>query len=129
MTTLNSRQLKRLAGLLRSWRGELGISASEAARRSGVDTHTYIDLENGNQPRPTMQSLQRVARGLDIPVADVLTAVEWLPKDELPSLKPYLRTKYHDMPESALADIEAYFEQVARRHRITSSGPGPGEDE
>lgn len=128
MSALNNQQRKRLGQMLHARRSELDISASEAARRASVDAHTYIDLENGSQPRPAMQSLQRIASGLGIPIADVLTATEWLPKDELPSLTPYLRTKYHDLPESALKDIEAYFDKVSAEHH-TGNGPIDNEDE
>lgn len=52
-----------------------------------------------------------------------------LPAD-LPTLQPYLRTKFKDMPESAVREIEEHFKTVAAKHGInTTSGPAPGEDE
>jgi hypothetical protein len=48
---------------------------------------------------------------------------------DLPSVRPYLRSKYGDqLPPEALADIEAHVRNVAARYGI-ATGPTDGEDE
>jgi hypothetical protein len=64
---------------------------------------------------------------LDLPISDLFVTADWLPADELPTLKPYLRAKYHDLDEQAIADIEAYANRQAQRHGGT--GPVDREDE
>ena len=53
----------------------------------------------------------------------------WLPKDELPSFTPYLRSKYRDMPLEARKEIEQSFGEIAKKYGYDGSGPLPGEDE
>ena len=123
MTVNNSRpQWRRLADMLKQRRLALGLSASEVARRAGIDKHTYINLENAERGRPAMESVQVIADALAIPIADVFAITGWLPRTELPSFRPYLRTKYNHMPEAALKDMEAYFDDIASRYQV-SDGP------
>lgn len=126
---MNEEQAMALAELLRARRAELGVSASEAARRAGMTPSTLTRLENGQRTAPTAASLQALGDVLDIPVADLFATVGWVPEGELPSMTPYLRSKYHDMPPEAIAEIEQHFAQVARTHGITVKGPSDREDE
>jgi len=57
----------------------------------------------------------------------VFVIADWLPADELPTLKPYLRAKYHDLPESAITELEAYANRLIQRHG--GHGPINREDE
>ena len=50
-----------------------------------------------------------------------------MPRDELPSFRPYPRTKYRDLPPEAVAEIESVFDRLAREYRL--EGPRDGEDE
>lgn len=129
MASSNSRpQWRRLGDMLKQRRLALGLSASEVARRAGIDKHTYINLENAERGRPAMESVQVIADALAIPIADVFAITGWLPRTDLPSFRPYLRTKYNHMPEAALKDMEAYFDQIASRYDV-SNGPNNKEDE
>ena len=119
---MNEEQALTLAELLRARRAELGLSASEAARRVGMTPSTLTRLENGQSTSPTAASLQALGDVLDIRVADLFATVGWVPEGELPTLTPYLRRKYHAMPPEAIAEIEQHFEQVARAHGITITG-------
>jgi hypothetical protein len=76
---------------------------------------------------PQPDTLKGIARVLNLSVSDLYVLTDWLPADELPTLKPYLRAKYHDLDEQAIADIEAYANQRAKRHGGT--GPVNREDE
>jgi hypothetical protein len=64
---------------------------------------------------------------LGLPISDLVVIADWLPADELPTLRPYLRAKYRDLDERAIADIEDYANQRTQRHGGT--GPLDHEDE
>lgn len=127
-----SSETSSFAELIRSRRVELGLSASQAARNAGMTPSTLTRLENGESATPTAPSLQALGEALDIPTADLFAALGWVTDDELPTLTPYLRRKYHDMPPDAITEIEEHFAQVARDHGISiagSTGPINHEDE
>ena len=70
-----------------------------------------------------------LAKGLEVPSADLYALAGIDLPETLPTLRPYLRSKYGTaLPPQALADIAAYVERVASSYGITT-GPAPGEDE
>jgi hypothetical protein len=73
--------------------------------------------------------LTALAAGLELPPSDLYLLAGMDLAAELPSMRPYLRSKYGpQLPPEAIADIEAYSAQVAARYGV-STGPAPGEDE
>ncbi|ACV80915.1 transcriptional regulator, XRE family [Nakamurella multipartita DSM 44233] len=128
MPQLSFTQQEELADLLRGRRHELGLSASEVARRADITPASVTRLENCTNPRPSVETLTAICAVLDIPVADMLALVNVMPDSQLPSFTPYLRTKYHRMPDEAVQEMSAYFERLAKKYRI-SDGPADGEDE
>lgn len=104
----------RLAALLRTKRQATGLNASEVARRAGVDKGTVTRIELGQIPRPRPENLRAIGDVLGIPAADLFTATDWLPDGDLPTFRPYLRSKYRELPEEAVAEIEAVFDRLAR---------------
>jgi transcriptional regulator with XRE-family HTH domain len=99
----------------------------QLAREIGANIATISALEAGSSLSPQPDILKAIARVLDLPSSDLFVIADWLPADELPTLRPYLRAKYHDLDEQAIADIEAYANRRARRHG--STGPIDREDE
>lgn len=99
----------------------------QLGRETGGGIATISDLEAGRNLSPQPDTLKAIARALDLPISDLFVTADWLPADELPTLKPYLRAKYQDLDEQAIADIEAYANQRAKRHG--GSGPVDREDE
>lgn len=113
--------------MLRQHRLAVGLSAREVARRANVDVGTVTRLELGQILSPRPENLRSIAAVLDIPVADLFAVADWLPKDDLPTFRPYLRSKYRDLPPEAVKEIEDVFERLARDHRL--EGPRDHEDE
>jgi len=75
------------------------------------------------------ERLAALAAGLEVPTADLYALAGIDLPDELPTLRPYLRSKYGGaLPDEALAEIARYSDNVARRYGVTT-GPAPGEDE
>lgn len=120
-------EARHLADLLRSHRLAQGLAAREVARRAGVDVGTVTRLEQGQILSPRAENLRAIGEVLHIPAADLFAVAAWLPKDELPSFRPYLRSKYRDLPPEAIAEIEAVFERIARDYG--ARGPVDHEDE
>jgi transcriptional regulator with XRE-family HTH domain len=103
------------------------LSISEVARRADMDKGTLSLLESGKVVRPRPASLRALAEVLAVPVADLFSAADYLQSTELPSLRPYMRAKYHDLPDAAVTEVAQFIEKLAKRHGI--SEPNEGEDE
>jgi transcriptional regulator with XRE-family HTH domain len=108
-------------------RTELGLSMRKVAAQAGFHIATIENLEAGTNLSPLPDTLRAVARVLGLSISDLYVLADWLPADELPTLQPYLRAKYRQLDEQAIADIEAYANQRAKRHG--GSGPIDREDE
>ncbi len=124
-------QAKQLADLLNAKQAATGLSGAEVARRAGVDAGTVSRIERGQIPNPTAKTLLSLGEVLGIPESELFAVAPWATPQELPTIRPYLRTKYH-MPESAMQEIEAQFDTIARKHGISfdpQHGPTNGEDE
>jgi len=121
----------KLGKLLRSRREALGLSLREAARRADVDKGTISHIEQGHIRNPGADILMAIAQVLRMPMSDLLAVAGWMPKNELPTLTPYLRTKYNLTP-SAMQELEEHFARLAREEGISFNeydGPLDGEDE
>lgn len=129
MARLNMKQQQMLAQTLIERRHELGLSVREVGRRAGLDNGTIHRLEHGTNPNPSMDSLSAIAVALELPASDLLAITGSLPKNELPTFAPYLRTKYPNMTDEALADMQSYFAFVSQKHNISTTGPLDDEDE
>lgn len=124
---MNPQQADQLAELLRNKREGLGLSASEVARRAGVTAGTVTRIELGQIPSPKADSLTAIAEVLQIPRSDVFAAAGWVAGNELPTLRPYLRSKYHDLSEEDAHKVETYIDQLQQQYG--GRGPARGEDE
>ena len=123
---MNDKERKALADLIRKRRLELGISTRELARRSGLDHVALMRIDQHKIAQPTVATIRALSEALSIPLADMYAATNWLPEGELPSLRPYMRAKYDDLPDEALDQVARYIDRLSRKHR---RGPTAGEDE
>ena len=122
-------QAKRLGQHLRKRREGLGWSTRDLAERAAVNYATITRIENGDFAAPRPDKLSRIAEALELELADVFAMADYVVPANLPTLAPYLRAKYGDMPDDALEQIERYATRLARKHGMTMEGPAPGEDE
>lgn len=125
-------QAQQLSTMLRSKREEIGLSVAEVARRAHVNVATAWRIEEAKIPSPRAENLQAIGDVLGIPASDLFATIGWMPPAELPTIRPYLRSKYHDLPPDAVAEIEAQFDAIAKKHGISfdpDHGPQNGEDE
>jgi transcriptional regulator with XRE-family HTH domain len=105
----------------------IGISMRELARQTGSSISTISVIEAGTNLNPMPDTLKAIAGVLNLSVSDVFVTADLLPPEELPTLKPYLRAKYHDLDEAAIAELERYADQLVKRHG--GRGPIDREDE
>lgn len=120
-------ELTEIGSYIRARREALGISQRELMRRSGVAN--VPRLEMGATTRPRTDSLQAIADVLGVSLTELVAAGR---PEELPTLTPYLRTKYGQMPDAALDELQKYLAKLTAKHGLTAdafNGPKPGEDE
>jgi transcriptional regulator with XRE-family HTH domain len=126
---MNPTSAKLVAKLLKQRRQQLGLSAHEVARRSGVNVATISRIEHAEIPSPRADSLTAIAKVLELPATDLFVSADWIPDNQLPTVKPYLRAKYSNLPPDVLAELEASIARVVERYGYDGNGPAPGEDE
>ena len=126
-TSLTPIQARKLGQLLRQHREKRGLGVRGLEAASGVNVSSIVSLERGDILAPQPDTLKALAAAMDMPVSDLFTVAGWLPADELPTLKPYLRAKYRQLNEAAIAELELYAERLAQKHGGT--GPVDREDE
>lgn len=120
-------QALRLGNLLMSTRDKLGLSAREVARRGQLNVSQVRRLEQGRSLHPDPETLRAIARGLGMPASGIFATAYPVSKDQLPDLHLYLRTKYGELSERDIAQIEALFDRLAPYR--PKPGPSGGEDE
>ena len=72
-----------LANVLRYERIKLNISQSELARRVGIDRTTILKIENGERQKPTIDTLVRLSKGLNINLSLLLELSGYISKNIL----------------------------------------------
>ena len=91
------------------------MSLRDLADLSGINRGAISRLESGERVQPRAETLKRLAEGLGIPTEDLYAAAGWKVPDELPSFKPYLRTKYGHLPADKLTELEAIFQEISQQ--------------
>ena len=61
-----------LAKKVKQLREKLGLSQEKLARLADVSNNTIINIEAGKQDNPTIDTLKKVAKALDIPVENLI---------------------------------------------------------
>jgi transcriptional regulator with XRE-family HTH domain len=104
-----------LGAYVRNRRVKAGMSLRELAAQAQVDPSWLSRLERGVFASPDARLLWRLARALDVEVAELYLAAGY--SDGLPGFAPYLRAKYHHLPEEAIAQLEAHFQLIDEKYR------------
>lgn len=118
-----------LGQVLRSRREQYGLSQYVLESLSGVDHSVIGRIESGHIAAPAPDKLTRLAEALRLNVADVFTLAGYAVPRELPSFRPYLRSRYSDLPPEAHARLDAYFRRIQEEYGGGELGPLDGEDE
>lgn len=124
---MDEKQAKELGSYIRQGRESQQLSTRALAAKAGIDMAQVVRLEGGKALSPRPETLDRLAAALDVPLADVLALAGYPTTRTLPTLRPYMRAKYRNLPPEAVDEIEAFVQQLAEKHG--NSGPANGEDE
>jgi len=98
----------RLGAYVQRQRLERAMSVRGLAARAKVDFSWLSRLERGRIGSPDARSVWRVARALEVEVADMYLEAGFGDAHGLPGFGPYLRAKYH-LPQEAVDQLEAHF--------------------
>ena len=119
---MDDQQAKTLGAFLRQKREELGLSTRQLGAITDVDGVTILRFEQGAYAAPRPDKLARVAEALGLSLADVYAMADYAVPSDMPSLMPYLRTKYRDLPAGDVEKIQAYAAKLGRRHGVDLNG-------
>jgi transcriptional regulator with XRE-family HTH domain len=126
---MDEKQAKALGRVLRERRESLGLSLRQLGRQTDLPDVTILRFEQGAYAAPAPDKLARVAEAVGLSLADVYAMADYAIPGELPTLKPYLRTKYRALSPDDVEAIERYASRLAKKHGVSLSGPAAGEDE
>lgn len=62
----------KLAKVVKRLREKQGLSQEKLARLADVSNNTIINIEAGKQDNPTIETLKKVAKALNVPVEDLI---------------------------------------------------------
>lgn len=117
---MSQAQLQELGKMIRRERAKANLTQRELAEKAGVVHGTIWHLECGDFKRPDPEKLQRIAHALNLSSGDFFALVGYMRADHLPSLGPYLRTKFEgNLSAKDRKDIERYVEQKRAERRET----------
>ena len=105
----------RLGAYVQQLRTERALRLRGLATRAKVDPSWLSRLEHGRIASPDARSLWRIARTLDIEVADLYLEAGYGDAHGLPGFGPYLRAKYH-LPPEAVGQLEAHFALINEKY-------------
>ncbi|MEU4706747.1 helix-turn-helix transcriptional regulator [Nocardia salmonicida] len=107
-----------LQPILAEQRRILKLSSKEVAIRAQLDHSTYWRIETGMVHRPQAENIMAIARALDLSCTDLFALLGWLPSDELPSISPYLQTRYSELPTEAHQRIRGYLVALTEQYGV-----------
>ncbi len=67
-----SKDLSAIAKNIKKYRGKLGVSQDKLSKLAGVTLHTLTKIETGATPDPRIETLKKIAKGLNVSVDDLI---------------------------------------------------------
>jgi transcriptional regulator with XRE-family HTH domain len=107
-------QARALGDYIKDRRSALLLSTRALAARSHVNMATIVRLQQGAFIDPRPETLRAVADGLDVRVSELLLLAGYLIPEDLPDFDKYLRVKYPQLSDEAIAELET----LAQRHGL-----------
>src|SRR5690242_11002580 len=112
-----------LAEALNRLRQRAGLSVRQLEDASGVARSVISRVENGEYREPTPATLTRLAVALNVDASELLTAAGYTATEAeaLPSIRPYLRTKYGHLTAGAQRELAVFLERLETEQQATRS--------
>lgn len=104
-----------LGQLIRQARERAGLSLRNLEAITGVPRATLHRLERGQANDPSTDTLLRLADALELNSDDLFILIGHQPSADLPSLTPYLRSKYR-LPPAALAEASQALREILEKY-------------
>jgi transcriptional regulator with XRE-family HTH domain len=104
-----------LGQTLQAVRERAKLSTRQLSTISGVERSAIVRLEADKVDEPLPDNLVRLADALELNATDLFVKAGLPIPQELPSLAPYLRTKY-DLPPEALAEAQKSLELILAKY-------------
>lgn len=114
-TKLKPDQAKTLGQMLKARREELGLSTRMLAKLAEINQATVVRFEAGDILAPHPDKLSRIAKALSLSGTDVYALADYLVPTDLPSLRPYLMTKYSRLLDEDISKIEELLARLAKK--------------
>lgn len=120
-----------LSELLLEARLASGLYIKEVAKESGVSVGSLSNLEQGKLRTTSIDRLVALADVYGIEPIALIEAAGYDLTPTLPTIHPYLRTKYRHLPNKARQEIADAFTRITQKYGIDehASSPTPGQDE
>ncbi len=67
-----SKKLSTIGKNIKKYRGKLDISQDKLSKLAGVTLHTLTKIESGATPDPRIETLKKIAKGLNVSVEDLI---------------------------------------------------------
>jgi len=65
-------QESNISKIIKKHRENKGLSQEKLARLANVSNNTIVNIEAGKQNNPTIKTLKRIAKALDVDVSDLI---------------------------------------------------------
>ena len=104
-----------LGQLIRQARVRAGLSLRNLEAITGIPRATLNRLERNQANNPSADTLLRLADALELNSDDLFILIGHQPSTDLPSLTPYLRSKYR-LPPMALAEASQALREILEKY-------------
>jgi transcriptional regulator with XRE-family HTH domain len=115
-----------LGDYIRRHREAAGLTLEQLGKRTGVNKSSVHRWENATRT-PGAADLARLSRGLGIDFEDLFALAGFVAPIELPTLEPYLRTKYGLSDDAARAEAERFHSRLTRKQRTGGGDAEPAD--
>lgn len=126
----NEPQPTSVGAFLTRERAKQRLSIYEVARRAEMQASTLSRIETGASQAPSPDVLRKLAQALDLPTLRLFQLAGYSNGDDLPTIEPYLRTKYGQaLSDEARAEVAASFATIARKYGLDPMKTDPDDDQ
>jgi transcriptional regulator with XRE-family HTH domain len=113
-----------LADALVRLRHTAGRSIRQLQEETGIDRSLISRIESGEVVKPGPSTLNRLARALGVPATELFTLVGYTvtEAEALPAIRPYLRSKYGHLSETAQAELATFLDRLEAEESTKRAG-------
>lgn len=118
---------RQFAAFITEHRTPRGLSMARLADQLGV-TKSNVHYWESGEGLPKAQILEPLAQALGVSYEDLFALAGYSRPEGLPAPAPYLRAKFPDLSDEAIAEAERFFKRFERRHGTEGGGDADESD-